>query len=238
MKEAEQRQIAHMEASIREIMKIGEKTNDDNKLRRAQSQQKKAEDRIGTQWSIQDLAGFHLPSRAEIEVPQDEKGATISPPQATGLRFPGPLVSLEGITFQYRKNDRVVLDDITLVVHLGDRDGIMGLNGSGKTTLIRVLAGNNLPSKGKVTTHPRPKVGYYGQHSVEELQERGKGEPALTALGLLMAESDGSLKEGSVRALLSSMGLTGRIASDVPVAELSGGHLVRLALARTVRIAP
>ncbi|GFF57358.1 protein GCN20 [Aspergillus udagawae] len=235
-----------MEASIRQIMKIGEKTNDDNKLRQAQSQQKKAKDRIGTQVNaasgrfklIQDLAGFHLPSRAEIEMPQDEKGATISPPQATGLRFPGPLVSLEGITFQYRKNDRVVLDDITLVVHLGDRDGIMGLNGSGKTTLIRVLAGNNLPSKGKVTTHPRPKVGYYGQHSIEELQERGKGEPALTALGLLMAESDGSLNEGSVRALLSSMGLTGRIASDVPVAELSGGHLVRLALARTVRIAP
>ncbi|GFG24142.1 hypothetical protein IFM61606_04042 [Aspergillus udagawae] len=129
MKEAEQRQIAHMEASIREIMKIGEKTNDDNKLRQAQSQQKKAEDRIGTQVNatsgrfklIQDLAGFHLPSRAEIEVPQDEKGATISPPQATGLRFPGPLVSLEGITFQYRKNYRVILDDILHSITYGNR---------------------------------------------------------------------------------------------------------------------
>ncbi|GFF58900.1 hypothetical protein IFM46972_11234 [Aspergillus udagawae] len=220
-------------------MKIGEKPNDDNKLRQAKSRQKKVEDRMGIQVNAtsgrfklnRDLAGFHLPSRAEIEVPQDEKGATISLPQATGLRFPGPLVSLEGITFQYRKNDRVILDDITLVVHLGNRVGIMGLNASGKTTLIRALAGNNLQSRGKVTTHRRLKVGYYGQQSVEELQERGKGELALTALGLLMAELEGSLNEGSVRALLLSMGLTGRIASDVPVAELSGRHLVRLALA-------
>jgi ATPase subunit of ABC transporter with duplicated ATPase domains len=114
----------------------------------------------------------------------------------------------------------------------------MGLNGSGKTTLVRVLNGQILPSQGKVSTHSRLKVGYYGQHSVEELQERGRLEPGLTALGLLMAESDGTLNEGDVRGLLSSMGLQGRIASDVPVGKLSGGQLVRLALARIVWSAP
>ena len=234
MKEAQERQKAHMEASIRENLRVGKKTNDENKLRQAKSRQKKVEDRMGLQVSAnggrfklnRDLVGYHLTARAEIEVPTDEKGATMSLPDATELRFPGPLVSLEGVRFQYKKNDRVILDDINLVVHMGDRVGIMGLNGSGKTTLIRVLTGQLIPSKGKVTTHSRLKLGYYGQHSVEELQERGRGEPGLTALGLLMSETGDSLGEGAVRALLSSMGLAGRVASDVPVAKLSGGQLV------------
>lgn len=233
MKEAQERQVAHMEASIRENMKIGKKTNDENKLRQAKSRQKKVDDRMGLQVSAnggrfklnRDLVGYHFHNRAEIEVPTDEKGATMSLPDATELRFPGPLVSLEGIVFQY-KTDRVILDDVNLVIHLGDRVGIMGLNGSGKTTLLRVLTGQVSPSRGKVSTHSRLKVGYYSQHSVEELQERGRGEPSLTALGLLTIETEGSMNEGAIRGLLSSMGLAGRIASDVPVAKLSGGQLV------------
>ncbi|KAJ5819097.1 hypothetical protein N7474_004688 [Penicillium riverlandense] len=246
MKEAQERQIAHMEASIRENMKIGKKTYDENKLRQAKSRQKKVDDRMGLQVNAnggrfklnRDLVGFHLSSRAEIDVPTDEKGALMSLPDATELRFPGPLVSLDGITFKYKNSDRIILNDVNLVVHIGDRVGIMGLNGSGKTTLVRVLTGGIPSSKGKVTTHSRLKAGYYGQHSVEELQERGRNEPSLTALGLMMAESEGSLNEGAVRGLLSSMGLAGRVVSDVPVSKLSGGQLVRLALARIVWNAP
>ncbi|EKV18897.1 ABC ATPase, putative [Penicillium digitatum] len=246
MKEAQERQVAHMEASIRENMKIGKKTNDENKLRQAKSRQKKVDDRMGLQVSAnggrfklnRDLVGFHLHSRAEIDIPTDEKGATMSLPDATELRFPGPLVSLEGLVFQYKKTDRVILDNVNLVVHLGDRVGIMGLNGSGKTTLLRVLTGHVCPSKGKLSIHPRLKVGYYSQHSVEEMQERCRGDPSLTALGLFTIETEGSLNGGAIRGLLSSMGLAGRVVSDVPVAKLSGGQLVRLALARIVWDAP
>lgn len=246
MKEAQERQIEQMQASIQQNLKIGKKTNDDNKLRQAKSRQKKVDDRMGLQVNAnggrfklnRDLVGYHLSSRAEIEVPQDEKGATMSLPDATELRFPGPLVSLEGVSFRYKKNDRIILDGVNLVVDIGDRVGILGLNGSGKTTVIRILNGQIPPTQGKVTTHPRLKFAYYGQHSVEELQEHGRNEPAMTALSMLMAETDGSLNEGAVRGLLSSMGLQGRIASDVPVAKLSGGQLVRLALARIVWTAP
>ena len=235
MKEAQDRQVAHIEASIRDDLKIGRKTNDDNKLRQAKSRQRKIDDRMGLQVSAtggrfklnRDLAGYHLTSRAEIEVPTDERGATMSLPDATELRFPGPLMSLEGVFFRYRKHDPPVLDDVNLVVHMSDRIGIMGLNGSGKTTLLRVLMGQLEGSTGKVASHPRLKVGYYSQHSVEELQDRGRLNPSLTALSLLMAEAEETLNESAVRGLLSSMGLVGRIASDVPLAKLSGGQLVR-----------
>ena len=36
---------------------------------------------------------------------------------------------------------KLVLDDVTLGVHEGDRIGIVGKNGDGKSTLLGVLAG-------------------------------------------------------------------------------------------------
>ncbi|KAB8259112.1 P-loop containing nucleoside triphosphate hydrolase protein [Aspergillus pseudonomiae] len=246
MKEAQERQIAHMEATIRETTKTGKKTNDDNKLRMAKSRQKKLDDRMGVQVSAtggrfklsRDRVGWHSSSREEIEVPTDEKGASIILPDATELRYPGPLISAEGIVFKYQPNGAPVLDGVDLVMHMGDRVGLMGLNGCGKSTLIRVLVGNALPTKGKVSTHSRLKLGYYSQHSIEDLQEQGQFDPNLTALGFMSKATDGIMGEGQLRGLLSSLGLQGRIASDVPVSRLSGGQLVRLALAKAIWNSP
>ncbi|KAF7628538.1 ABC transporter [Aspergillus flavus] len=246
MKEAQERQIAHMEATIRETTKTGKKTNDDNKLRMAKSRQKKLDDRMGVQVSAtggrfklnRDRAGWHSSSREEIEVPTDEKGTSLILPDATELRYPGPLISAEGIVFKYKPNGAPVLDGVDLVMHMGDRVGLMGLNGCGKSTLIRLLVGNALPTKGKISTHSRLKLGYYAQHSIEDLQEQGQTDPNLTALGLMAKETDGTMSEGHLRGLLSSLGLQGRIASDVPVSRLSGGQLVRLALAKVIWNSP
>lgn len=166
--------------------------------------------------------------RPGIVVPTDEASIHMSLPQAAELRFPGPLVSLEHISFAYTPKGTQVLQDITLTVHMGDRVGIMGLNGSGKTTLIRILVGQLQPSKGNVSHHPRLRLGYYSQHAVEDLQATGRRDPTLTALGALGAEEGNDMSEADLRGLLGSFGLPGRLASDVPVANLSGGELVCL----------
>ncbi|KAH3252952.1 hypothetical protein KXW23_000840 [Aspergillus fumigatus] len=246
MKEAQERQIAHMKATIRENIKLGKKTNDDNKLRMAKSRQKKVDDRMGVQVNAnggrfklnRDLAGYHLTARAEIEVPTDERCISIILPDASDLRFPGPLLSAEGLCFRYQRDAPPILNGIELVMHMGDRVGIMGLNGSGKSTLIRLLTGNLQPTQGKVSTHSRLKLGYYAQHSIEELHEQGRTDPTLTALGFMAKEINTSLGEGEIRGLLSSLGLQGRIVSDVPIARLSGGQLVRLAIAKVIWNAP
>ncbi|PWY89991.1 P-loop containing nucleoside triphosphate hydrolase protein [Aspergillus heteromorphus CBS 117.55] len=246
MKEAQERQVAHMEATIRDNIKIGKKTNDDNKLRMAKSRQKKIDDRMGVQVSAtggrfklnRDLVGYHLTTRAEIEVPTDERGATMTLPDTTELRFPGPLISLEGVVHRFNLGEPPVLNGIELVMHLGDRVGILGLNGCGKSTLVRLLAGKTLPTQGKLLTHSRLKLGYYAQHSIEELQEQGWSDPDLTALGLMSKDVNGSLNEGELRGLLSTLGLQGRVVSDVPIRRLSGGQLVRLSLARVVWNSP
>ncbi|KAL2754418.1 hypothetical protein ACRALDRAFT_2028844 [Sodiomyces alcalophilus JCM 7366] len=251
MKEAQDKQKAHIQQSISNNIKAGKASDDQNKLRQAKSRQKKLDDRWGLQVSAKggrfklnrDLVGYHLTARDEIAIPQDERPVSLIVPEPSDLRFPGPLISVEGVTFRYPTKSKsntggtdsspVVLQDVNLSVHMGDRVGILGLNGAGKSTLVKLLVGAEAkPSSGTVTMHPRLKLGYYSQQAVEALQALGRGDASLTALSLLTREVDGVLDEGEVRGLLGALGLPGRVASDVPLTKLSGGQLVRCELAR------
>ena len=243
MKDAQDKQKAHIEKSIAANKKAGKENDDQNKLRQAKSRQKKLDDRWGLQVNARggrfklnrDLVGKHLTAREEIDIPQDERPIVLALPVPSELRFPGSLISMEKVSFRYSRTSPIVLQDINLTVGMGDRVGILGLNGSGKTTLIDLLVENTRPIAGSVTSHPRLKVGYYSQHAVEALQTLGRAEEGLTALALLMrevAEGGGNINEGEVRGLLGQLGLPGRFASDVPLSKLSGGQLVRCQLAR------
>ncbi|KAK7704974.1 hypothetical protein SLS64_008322 [Diaporthe eres] len=247
VKEAKDKQKAHISATIQRNMREGKKNDDENRIRQAKMRQKKLDDRWGVETSAKggrfklnrDLQGYHFSSRAEVEIPQDERPPIITLPEPPELRFPGPLISAEGVTFRYSTGAKkaassspAVLQDINLTVGMGDRIGILGLNGAGKSTLIKLLVDEEKPTKGTLSTHPRLKLGYYSQQAVEQLQQMGRSEPDLTSLALLTREVEGDLDEGELRGMLGSLGLPGRLASDVPVRKLSGGQLVRCQLAR------
>ncbi|KAK9364744.1 P-loop containing nucleoside triphosphate hydrolase protein [Lipomyces kononenkoae] len=239
MKEAQDKQIEHIQSTIQNNIKLGKKTGDDNRLRQAKSRQKKLDDRMGMQVNAKggrfklsrDMAGFHDNMREQIEVLDEEREMHLKFPPTSELRFPGPLLSMENVSFRYTGSSENTLRDINLVVRLGDRVGIVGLNGCGKSTLLKLITGSTIPSQGQITTHPRLKMGYYSQHSVELLQDLGKSDLSLTALSLLLQKSQGSLSDQECREILGLLGLAGRTASDVPIAKLSGGQLVRLAFA-------
>ncbi|KAL5090596.1 hypothetical protein Trisim1_004221 [Trichoderma cf. simile WF8] len=240
MKEAQDKQKAHMEKTIAQNLKAGKANDDQNKIRQAKSRQKKLDDRWGMQVSAKgtrfklnrDLVGFFLTSREGIEIPPEQRPVIISLPEPPELRFPGSLISLDKASYRYSPKSPMILQDVTLTVSMGDRIGILGLNGAGKSTLIKLLVEEASPTSGTLTTHPRLRMGYYSQHAVEELKAIGRAEHGLTSLALLTKEVDGALNEGEIRGLLGTLGLPGRLASDVPISKLSGGQLVRCQLAR------
>jgi ATPase subunit of ABC transporter with duplicated ATPase domains len=171
--------------------------------------------------------GFHQTKRGEIEIPPEEAAVSLQLPLAPDLRFPGPLVSVDQVTFDYNvKKDSPVLRNVNLSIYMGSRVGIVGLNGSGKSTIVKLVTDVVKPIKGTVTRHPRLRLGYYSQLAVENLRAAGKTNPTQTALGTLAAEVGDAMDEGDMRALLGSFHLAGSVASDVPVAKLSGGQLV------------
>ena len=147
-------------------------------------------------------------------------------PLALDLRFPGPLVSFENVTFLYTLKQEPVLREINLSIHMGSRVGVVGLNGCGKSTLIKLATDVIKPTKGTMTLHPRLKIGYYSQTAVDELRAAGSADLSKTALSTLMAEAGDAMDEGEIRALLGSFHLAGRVVSHTPVAKLSGGQLV------------
>ncbi|KAL8401528.1 hypothetical protein RB596_008371 [Gaeumannomyces avenae] len=265
VKEAKDKQKAHMQDTIARNLREGRRGGDDARVRQAKSRQRKLDERWGVEVSAKgtrfklnrDMVGWFDSKREDVEVPPEDRAVVVVLPEPPELRFPGALISLEGVSFRYRgaqKKQQVqlplVLQDVTLSVGMGDRVGIVGLNGSGKSTLIKLLVEDHRPTSGTAARHPRLRLGYYSQHAVQELQALGLAEPELTALSLMLREtgagdhpeagsSGGSggdaavkMSEGEVRALLGSLGLPGRLASDVAVRRLSGGQLVRLGLAR------
>lgn len=241
MKEAQDRQISHMNKTVANSIQQGKKTGDDNKLRQAKSRQKKLDDRMGMEVNAKggrfklnrDLAGWHENKRNAIEIPKEEEAVSLRFPAAPEMRFQSSLISLEGVSYKYPRTVKPALQDVSMIVHPGDRIGLLGLNGAGKTTLVQLLTGTLRATSGNLQTYPRLKVGFYSQHTVDDLAKRGSGDASMTALSLLTLEATEksvSLEEQDARKLLAGTGLVGRTVSDTPVAKLSGGQLVRLAL--------
>lgn len=71
-------------------------------------------------------------------------------------------LELKNIVFAYGKNERDILDRLSLTVFKGSVHSIIGANGSGKTTLLKVIAGIKKQYSGKVKLNG--KVAYLPQN--------------------------------------------------------------------------
>ncbi len=246
MKEAQDKQKKHIEKSIAGNLKAAKDKGDDKKLKQVASRKKKLDERWGIEISAKgtrfklsrDMGSYGLTNRAGIEIPDSDPPAKLSfPRQPSDLRFPGALVSLEKVSFAYPSRKKVpILTDIDLTIHPGARIGLAGLNGSGKTTLVSLIMGSedggSAPTSGTISRHARAKFGRFSQQSVEDITAIASSSSQLTALRHLMEHVGSEMEEKNARGLLGSLGLHGQTVSDVPLILLSGGQMVRVALAK------
>ena len=75
------------------------------------------------------------------------------------------MISLQHLTL--RREESLILDDVSLEIGPGENWVILGRNGSGKTTLLEMMTGYLFPSSGSVEV-----LGYkYGQHDLREVRK-------------------------------------------------------------------
>ncbi len=122
--------------------------------------------------------------------------------------------------------DRVLLDDLSLILNRGERLGVVGPNGVGKTTLVRMLLGEEHPTSGDVIRAKNTRIAYFDQVRAQLDPEKTVYEAAGDSD---VVEVNG--KAVQLRDYLSDL-LFPVPMQKLKVGALSGGEKNRLLLAR------
>jgi ATP-binding cassette subfamily F protein uup len=134
-----------------------------------------------------------------------------------------PLLQLSDLSLTFGGDP--LFDDLSLVIHEGDRLALVGRNGSGKSTLMKVMAGLVEPDAGTVITPDGVRVGYMEQ------------EPDFAGFATLGDFATARLEPGEGwRVEAVAEGLKLPLGADAATA--SGGERRRAALARLLAEAP
>jgi ATP-binding cassette subfamily F protein 3 len=133
------------------------------------------------------------------------------------------VLALRGVELAFPGAPAPLLSGVDLVLHRGDRAGIVGPNGAGKSTLLKIVTGELRPTAGELTLGPMTRIGYYDQ------EFRGLDRSARILDEVWSAAP--RMEIGPLRDFLARFLFTG---DDVfrTVGSLSGGEQSRVALAR------
>jgi NitT/TauT family transport system ATP-binding protein len=142
------------------------------------------------------------------------------------------VAALVGATVDYRRSR--ALGPIDLTVDAGEIIALVGPSGSGKSTALRLLAGLEQPSQGRVERVP-------GRGDTAVVFQAPTLMPwasvlANVALPLEIAGLSRDLARDRARAAVERVGL--KAAADAKPAQLSGGMAMRASLARALVSAP
>lgn len=139
---------------------------------------------------------------------------------------PGSLLSGRALTVI--KSGRTLLSGIDIDLNPAEIVTVIGPNGAGKTTLVRALLGLETVASGSITRKPGLIIGYVPQRF-----DIDRTIPLTVARFLNLGLSKSDL---DIKAALDEVGATRVIASQV--ADLSGGELQRVVLARALLRGP
>jgi len=160
--------------------------------------------------------------------------------------MPETLVDIKNITF--KRDERVIYDDISLSIPKGKVTAIMGPSGIGKTTLLRLIGGQLIPEKGQILFDGQdiPKLSrtalYQTRKRMSMLFQSGALFTEMTVFDNIAfpirehSQLNEKIIEKIVLMKLEAVGLRG--ARDLFPGELSGGMARRVALARAIALDP
>ncbi|CAH1271350.1 ABCF1 [Branchiostoma lanceolatum] len=139
-----------------------------------------------------------------------------------------PILGLHSVTFGY-DNQPLLFKDVDFGIDMNSRVSIVGPNGVGKSTFLKLLAGQIPPLMGEQRKNHRLKVGFYNQHSADQL------EVDISPTDYLQKHFN--LQYQDARKTLGRFGLVS-YAHTIPIRDLSGGQKSRVVFAELSCRAP
>ncbi len=198
MYQVQQRQIARIEAAIKRYA-IWAKTYDSEKFaKRAKA--------IQNRLDHMDKLERPLLERRRMEL------------KLHGWRGSQKVLEFRNVSKAF--GERRVLQHVNLILHHGERVGVIGPNGTGKSVLLRLALGALAPDGGDVLTGPSVSSGYYAQ-------EHETLDPEQSVLDTVRLA--GNMSESNAVALLGRYLFDYRMCA-LKVKALSGGERSRLQL--------
>jgi thiamine transport system ATP-binding protein len=150
------------------------------------------------------------------------------------------MLGVEDVTVRF--GEQAALDGVSLSLDDGEVVGVLGPSGSGKSTLLRVIAGLQLPDRGRVrldgrdlarvAPHRRGIAMVFQDHALFDHRDVWGN----VAFGLRMRGDSHAAIDRRVHELVGLVGLSGL--ERRAIATLSGGEQQRVALARALAPEP
>ena len=156
-----------------------------------------------------------------------------------------PIVSIRGLKKAF--GDNIVLHDINLDVHRGEKVVVLGPSGSGKSTMLRCInaledvTGGTITVDGIAITDPKVNINQVREHLGMVFQRfnlwphKTVLENVMLAQRVVLGRADGDSRDRALE-LLRMVGLADK--AEAYPASLSGGQQQRVAIARALAMEP
>lgn len=153
-------------------------------------------------------------------------------------------IEIEGLCFRYPKAPKAVIEDFSLTIEQGEVICILGESGGGKSTVLRLVAGLEVPSKGRIRIND---ITIVDESVFVQPEKRGVGMvfqdyalfPHMTVAENIrfgLSKMSNKEKDYRITQMLDLVSL-GDYKKRYPY-ELSGGQQQRVAIARTLAPKP
>lgn len=151
-------------------------------------------------------------------------------------------LTLEHISYRYKKADKDVLKDVNCHFSSGEMAAVIGPSGSGKTTFLSILAGLDMPTSGAILKDGQDVLGMdrdlWRRREVAMIFQSFQLFPRLTVLenAMFPLELNGMPKKEAARQARANLELVGLAEEKFKryPANLSGGEQQRVAIARSL----
>ncbi|HBL06908.1 MAG TPA: ABC-F type ribosomal protection protein [Clostridium sp.] len=214
----QQKEIKNLQNAIKELRDWAARVDNNKFFKRAASLQKKL-DKMKSSDTESDKFYRTRGQYVRTEKPKFER-KNMKLNFKDGERSGNETIKAKGLSKSF--DDKVILRDVDLLIHFGERAALIGPNGSGKTTFLKMLLDEEKADSGVVELGANVMAAYLPQKITFKNEE-------FTVLECF--REDISILEGQAREYLSKFMFYGNSVFK-KVKHLSGGERIRLKLGK------